>query len=229
MRLSAALFVGEHRRPARRSNGLHGCRAHLSALYLLWQVVAEGTHEYAICRMLHDRTILWTAVLAAGFVLALAISRLLPVQLHDGPRVGRLRAPHPDRATPARKRGLFQSWPPYAPIDSFTYHFGFHANMAVWATVTGQTAPQALIRAASFLTSWPCWRSTRSPFVSAAAGAAGVAALFVAGCSPCSRETMSTGAATLNWPGQVILPAWLWAMDVWWTETKAASARASSR
>src|SRR5262249_17792569 len=27
-------------------------------------------------------------------------------------------------------QGIFQSWQPYAPLATFTYHFGFHANVA---------------------------------------------------------------------------------------------------
>lgn len=34
-------------------------------------------------------------------------------------------------------RGLFSSWEPYAPLTTFTYHFGFHANAAFVHWVTG--------------------------------------------------------------------------------------------
>jgi hypothetical protein len=34
-------------------------------------------------------------------------------------------------------RGLFNSWEPYAPLTTFTYHFGFHANAAFVHWVTG--------------------------------------------------------------------------------------------
>lgn len=33
--------------------------------------------------------------------------------------------------------GLFQSWEPYAPLRSFTYHFGFHSNVALFHWLTG--------------------------------------------------------------------------------------------
>ncbi len=33
--------------------------------------------------------------------------------------------------------GLFSSWEPYAPLTTFTYHFGFHANAAFVHWVTG--------------------------------------------------------------------------------------------
>jgi hypothetical protein len=34
-------------------------------------------------------------------------------------------------------RGLFDSWKPYADLNSFTYHFGFHASAAVFHWITG--------------------------------------------------------------------------------------------
>src|SRR5262249_17114029 len=41
--------------------------------------------------------------------------------------------------------GLFRSWQPYAPLATFTYHFGFHANVAFVHYVTGMDVAQSLI------------------------------------------------------------------------------------
>jgi hypothetical protein len=41
--------------------------------------------------------------------------------------------------------GLFQSWQPYANLELFTYHFGFHANTAVFAWLTGFLASAAVL------------------------------------------------------------------------------------
>jgi len=41
--------------------------------------------------------------------------------------------------------GLFDSWQPYAELNSFTYHFGFHAASAVFHWVSGLDAPQAVL------------------------------------------------------------------------------------
>jgi hypothetical protein len=41
--------------------------------------------------------------------------------------------------------GLFQSWQPYAPLASFTYHFGFHAQVAMVHWLTGIPVPQAVL------------------------------------------------------------------------------------
>lgn len=41
--------------------------------------------------------------------------------------------------------GLFQSWHPYAPLLTMTYHFGLHANVAFAHWLTGIATPQALL------------------------------------------------------------------------------------
>jgi hypothetical protein len=41
--------------------------------------------------------------------------------------------------------GLFTSWQPYAPLATFTYHFGFHANAALLHWLTGLPVAQSVI------------------------------------------------------------------------------------
>lgn len=41
--------------------------------------------------------------------------------------------------------GLFTSWQPYAAVDTFTYHFGFHSLTAVFAWLTRLPAEQAVL------------------------------------------------------------------------------------
>jgi hypothetical protein len=41
--------------------------------------------------------------------------------------------------------GIFQSWQPYAPLASFTYHFGFHSQAAMVHWLTGIPIPQAVL------------------------------------------------------------------------------------
>ncbi len=41
--------------------------------------------------------------------------------------------------------GLFHSWEPYAPLSTFTYHYGFHANVAFFHWLTGIPVPQSLL------------------------------------------------------------------------------------
>jgi hypothetical protein len=42
-------------------------------------------------------------------------------------------------------QGLFQSWLPYAPYESYTTHFGFHANAAVFSWMSGLTAAKSVL------------------------------------------------------------------------------------
>ncbi|RME43034.1 MAG: hypothetical protein D6791_16435, partial [Chloroflexi bacterium] len=41
--------------------------------------------------------------------------------------------------------GLFQSWEPYVPLRSFTYHFGFHSNVVLFHWLTGTPILQSVI------------------------------------------------------------------------------------
>lgn len=47
--------------------------------------------------------------------------------------------------------GLFRSWEPYIPLSTFTYHFGFHALMAVFAWMTGLQPFRAVLLGAQLV------------------------------------------------------------------------------
>jgi len=51
--------------------------------------------------------------------------------------------------------GLFESWQPYVPLRTFTYHFGFHADVALfqWATgwLTGNSTPRTVVLVGQFI------------------------------------------------------------------------------
>jgi hypothetical protein len=47
--------------------------------------------------------------------------------------------------------GLFDSWQPYAPLESLTYHFGFHADAAVFGWLAHLPATRAVIWAGQIL------------------------------------------------------------------------------
>lgn len=47
--------------------------------------------------------------------------------------------------------GLFDSWQPYAEMQSLTYHFGFHATVAVYALLSGLDAAKATLIVGQFL------------------------------------------------------------------------------
>jgi hypothetical protein len=103
--------------------------------------------------------------------------------------------------------GLFSSWQPYADLDSFTYHFGFHSLAAAFHRLTGFDLPQAilwtgqLLNVLAVLALYPlAVRIGRSPW-------AGVLAVVLAGLfSPMPMTYVNWGRYT-QLAGQVILPA----------------------
>lgn len=42
-------------------------------------------------------------------------------------------------------QGLFTSWEPYAPLTTFTYHYGFHSNVALFHWLTGMQVPLSMV------------------------------------------------------------------------------------
>lgn len=113
--------------------------------------------------------------------------------------------------------GLFSSWQPYAPAQTFTYHFGFHAATTAFAWLSQQPAhlsvlltAQMLNVAAVLVIAAPVLAFTRGNAWSA------LTAVVVAGFL--SRHP----AFYVNWSrntqlaGQVILPALIWLFHHWW-------------
>jgi len=115
--------------------------------------------------------------------------------------------------------GLFQSWAPYAPMESFTYHFGFHAACATWAWVTGANAPEAVLVVGQIVNVIAVVALYPLAFaLSGGSRLAGAVALLVAGLlSPMPAFYVSWGRYT-QLAGQAILPAFLFALDRWWSE-----------
>ena len=115
--------------------------------------------------------------------------------------------------------GLFQSWAPYAPLESFSYHFGFHTVVAAWMWLTGIDAPAAMLAAGQMLNVlavlalYPL--ATR---LTGGARSAGLVAVIAAGM------LMTMPGYYINWgrytqlAGQVLLPALIVLFDLWWTE-----------
>jgi hypothetical protein len=50
--------------------------------------------------------------------------------------------------------GLFTSWQPYADLGTFTYHFGFHANVAMLTWLTGLETPRTVLFVGQFMSVW---------------------------------------------------------------------------
>ncbi len=112
-------------------------------------------------------------------------------------------------------RGLFESWAPYAPMESLTYHFGFHSVAAAWSEITGADAPTAVLWVgqltgiAAVLTLYPLALELTD-----GRRAAGAVALIVAGCvSPLPAFYASWGRYT-QLAGQALLPVVVLLLDV---------------
>ncbi|HFD40453.1 MAG TPA: hypothetical protein ENJ31_11480 [Anaerolineae bacterium] len=106
--------------------------------------------------------------------------------------------------------GLFDSWLPYAPLKSFTYHFGFHAAVAVYYWLTGRPVIESVLwigqvlNGLAVLALYPlAWRMTGSRW-------AGVITILVAGLlSPMPMYYVNWGRY-VQLTGQVILPVAVW-------------------
>lgn len=103
-------------------------------------------------------------------------------------------------------RGLFQTWYPYAELQTFTYHFGLHTLAASFQQVTGLTAYQSILwfgqilNLLALLALYPLATRVGS------SKWAGVAAIIIAGFfSPMPMFYTNWGRYT-QLAGQVILP-----------------------
>ncbi|MFC1466515.1 MAG: DUF6541 family protein [Candidatus Brachytrichaceae bacterium NZ_4S206] len=114
--------------------------------------------------------------------------------------------------------GLFSSWQPYAPLTTLTYHFGFHANVALYAWLLGAPATTSvltygqLLNAASaplaFLLASRVIGAYVPNRVSVAAAAGLWAAVFTGFVNTMPAYFVNWGRYT-QLAGQIILPALL--------------------
>jgi hypothetical protein len=103
--------------------------------------------------------------------------------------------------------GLFNSWQPYAEMQSLTYHFGFHTAAAVMHWVSGLAVPQAVVWAGQLLNVLAVL--ALYPLALRVGGSrwAGVGAVLLAGLlAPMPSYYINWGRYT-QLAGQAILPA----------------------
>jgi hypothetical protein len=177
----------------------------LAAIALLWP--ARGTRQLDI----HDRLRAWRpdtesalllAMLLAALVARLYAARGLPVGLwgdsYHHTIIAQLLIDH---------GGLFASWEPYAALQTFTYHYGFHSLVAWLSWLTGEPPTRGLLvigQVESALTIPVVYLLTRRVIGS---GPAALWAALIAGF------VSAMPAYYLNWgrytqlAGQTILPA----------------------
>lgn len=112
--------------------------------------------------------------------------------------------------------GLFQSWQPYAPMATMTYHFGFHTNVAVWAWLTGLGAPMSMIQAGQALNVLAVLVLYTLGKRLGGSAWAGLGAAVVAGfLFPLPGFYVNWGRYT-QLTGQIVLIPAVWFVDVWW-------------
>jgi len=78
-------------------------------------------------------------------VAALVVSRFLPVRGLEAPMWGDSYQHTVMAQLLVDNKGVFQSWLPYVPLRTFTYHFGFHSLVAVFHWLTGEAVTKSVI------------------------------------------------------------------------------------
>lgn len=123
--------------------------------------------------------------------------------------------------------GLFTTWEPYAPMQSFTYHYAFHAVSAFFAWIIGLDAIRAVILGAQWLNALAAL--VMYPFTLRITGnrwAAAVAVLAAGLLLPMPMYYVNWGRYT-QLTGQVLLPILfvltLEALESGWREWRAVA------
>lgn len=103
--------------------------------------------------------------------------------------------------------GLFNSWLPYAELQSFTYHFGFHSAVAVFHWLSGLNLAQSMLWTGQLINILAVLALYPLTLRLSANRWAGVGAVLVAGLlAPMPMYYLNWGRYT-QLAGQVILPA----------------------
>ena len=102
--------------------------------------------------------------------------------------------------------GLFDSWEPYAPLQSLTYHFGFHADTAVFGWLANLPATRAIIWTGQLFNTLAVLAVYPLAVRLGGNRWAGIAAVLLAGlCFPMPMSYVNWGRYT-QLAGQTILP-----------------------
>ncbi|MDP1547595.1 MAG: DUF1616 domain-containing protein [Anaerolineales bacterium] len=121
--------------------------------------------------------------------------------------------------------GLFNSWLPYAELQTFTYHFGFHTAVAAFHWISGLDLPQSVLWTGQILNALAVL--ALYPLATRVGGNrwAGVGAVLLAGLlSPMPMYYVNWGRYT-QLAGQVILPG---AITLAWATLEAKQHRIES-
>jgi len=181
----------------------------LSALVVLWHH-RSALRVWRIQTVRHWQPDLAGVGLMIAFGLTLAV-RLLAVRDLAAPMWGDSYQHTMVVQLMADHGGLFQSWEPYAPLASFTYHFGFQAVTAFFHWLTGVEVLHSVLWVGQILNALAAL-ALYPLAVKVARGNrwAGVLAVIVAGLlSKMPMYYVNWGRYT-QLAGQVILPLAMW-------------------
>ncbi|CAA9297870.1 MAG: FIG00500761: hypothetical protein, partial [uncultured Chloroflexia bacterium] len=126
--------------------------APLTVIYVLIALVALvwrqswPTLALRLPPTISDHTLLFGGMIALAFLARMYIVRGLPVGMwgdsYHHTMIAQLLVDN---------GGLFTSWQPYAPLRTFTYHFGFHADVAFFHWFSGVEVPRSLVYTGQWL------------------------------------------------------------------------------
>jgi hypothetical protein len=110
----------------------------------------------------------------------------------------------------AENGGLFDSWEPYVPLQSFTYHFGFHSAVGAFHWLTGTSTMNSVILVGQLVNGFAALALYPLAVKVSHSRWAGVIAVAVAGLlSPMPMFYVNWGRY-VQLAGQVILPVAVW-------------------
>ncbi len=148
-----------------------------------------------------------TALTAAVVVLAIIFTRFWAIRALPLPMWGDTIHHTSIVQLMLQNGGLFDSWAPLAPMETMNYHFGFHAATAVFAWLTGVSAPQATLVMGQWFNIFAvlgiyalAWKTARRN------SWAGIAAIAVAGLISFQPMFYVNWSRYTQLAGQVILP-----------------------
>lgn len=162
-----------------------------------WKSVEQWLHSHAF----------WpdvTLLVVMGIVFAV---RLIVVRTLDAPMWGDSYQHTMITQLLVDNGGLFDSWEPYAPLTSFTYHFGFHSAMAALHWLTAMAMHKAILWGSQVLNGLAVVALYPLGLRISGNRWGGVGAVLVAGLlCPMPMTYVNWGRYT-QLAGQVILPA----------------------
>ncbi len=178
-----------------------------SLAFLVWQHLraGPGPRRWRAAALSGDSALADLVLLAVlGLVL---LSRFYPLRFLEAPMWGDSYQHTVITQRILESGGLFASWRPYAEMETFTYHFGFHTAAAVLAWAMGLPAPQAVLWAGQVLNVLAVLALYPLAWKLGGTRWAGLTAVLIAGLlSPMPAYYANWGRYT-QLAGQVILPA----------------------